>query len=56
MYFKSKDVKKHKNRNAFKLPVSDEVMKMVRANFTHEIEFYDWCKQRLFKQHEELNL
>ena len=56
MYYKSKDVKKFKNRNAFKLPVSNRVMDMLKANFTRELEFYDFCKQRLFKQYQQLNL
>jgi len=56
MYYKSKDVKKFKNRNAFKLPVSNQVMNMLKANFTRELEFYDFCKQRLFKQYQQLNL
>ena len=50
MYGESKEVKKFRNRNAFKVPVSEKVMKMVRANFTREIEFYEFCKQRLEKQ------
>ncbi|CAK1545016.1 unnamed protein product [Leptosia nina] len=38
------------NRNAFKPPVSEEVKNIVRANFTREIEFYEFCKQRLHMQ------
>ncbi|XP_059620106.1 heparan sulfate 2-O-sulfotransferase pipe isoform X1 [Phlebotomus argentipes] len=38
------------NRNAFKPPVSEEVKDIVRRNFTREIEFYQFCKQRLHKQ------
>ncbi|XP_061715038.1 heparan sulfate 2-O-sulfotransferase pipe isoform X3 [Cydia pomonella] len=38
------------NRNAFKPPVSEAVKNMVRANFTREIEFYEFCKQRLHLQ------
>ena len=56
LYYKSKGVKKFKNRNAFKLPVSDEVKQLLQANFTREIEFYDFCKQRLFSQYEEYKL
>ena len=41
-------------RNAYKLPVSDVVMDMVRANFTREIEFYEFVRQRLISQHERL--
>uniref|UniRef100_A0A1B0CBD4 Putative heparan sulfate 2-o-sulfotransferase pipe n=1 Tax=Lutzomyia longipalpis TaxID=7200 RepID=A0A1B0CBD4_LUTLO len=38
------------NRNSFKPPVSEEVKDIVRRNFTREIEFYQFCKQRLHKQ------
>lgn len=38
------------NRNNFKPPVSEEVKNIVRANFTREIEFYEFCKQRLHMQ------
>ncbi|CAH2217180.1 jg2764 [Pararge aegeria aegeria] len=38
------------NRNAFKPPVSEAVKQIVRANFTREIEFYEFCKQRLHMQ------
>lgn len=38
------------NRNAFKPPVSEDVKDIVRKNFTKEIEFYEFCKQRLQKQ------
>ncbi|KAF2901601.1 hypothetical protein ILUMI_04588 [Ignelater luminosus] len=38
------------NRNTFKPPVSEEVKEIVRRNFTKEIEFYQFCKQRLHKQ------
>ncbi|XP_053606260.1 heparan sulfate 2-O-sulfotransferase pipe [Plodia interpunctella] len=38
------------NRNAFKPPVSEAVKQLVRANFTREIEFYEFCKQRLHLQ------
>ncbi|XP_074035152.1 heparan sulfate 2-O-sulfotransferase pipe isoform X1 [Leptinotarsa decemlineata] len=44
------------NRNAFKPPVSEEVKNLVRANFTKEIEFYEFCKQRLHKQYIALKL
>ncbi|CAO1430220.1 unnamed protein product [Diamesa serratosioi] len=38
------------NKNLFKPPVSEEVKNLVRQNFTREIEFYNFCKQRLHKQ------
>ncbi|KAG5900428.1 hypothetical protein JTB14_029314 [Gonioctena quinquepunctata] len=44
------------NRNSFKPPVSEEVKNIVRGNFTKEIEFYEFCKQRLHKQYIALKL
>lgn len=44
------------NRNSFKPPVSEEVKELVRRNFTREIEFYQFCKQRLHKQYRALKL
>ncbi|CAG9824938.1 unnamed protein product [Phaedon cochleariae] len=44
------------NKNAFKPPVSEEVKNIVRRNFTREIEFYEFCKQRLHKQYLALKL
>lgn len=38
------------NRNLFKPPVSEEVKDIVRANFTREVEFYNFCRQRLHRQ------
>lgn len=35
------------NKNNFKPPVSEEVKNLVRQNFSREIEFYKFCKQRL---------
>ncbi|XP_018323063.1 heparan sulfate 2-O-sulfotransferase pipe [Agrilus planipennis] len=44
------------NKNTFKPPVSEEVKDIVRRNFTMEIEFYEFCKQRLHKQYAALRL
>nr|XP_014280499.1 heparan sulfate 2-O-sulfotransferase pipe [Halyomorpha halys] len=38
------------NRNNFKPPVSEEVKDIVRRNFTREVEFYHFCRQRLHRQ------
>ncbi|KAK5642541.1 hypothetical protein RI129_008708 [Pyrocoelia pectoralis] len=38
------------NRNTFKPQVEEKVKEIVRKNFTKEIEFYEFCKQRLHKQ------
>ncbi|XP_004526814.2 heparan sulfate 2-O-sulfotransferase pipe isoform X1 [Ceratitis capitata] len=39
------------NKNNFKPPVSEKVKDIVRHNFTNEIEFYQFCLQRLHKQY-----
>ncbi|XP_008559332.1 heparan sulfate 2-O-sulfotransferase pipe [Microplitis demolitor] len=44
------------NRNSFKPPVSEEIKDMVRKNFTREIEFYQFCRQRLHRQLRALKL
>jgi len=44
------------NRNIYKPPVSNDVKDIVRKNFTRELEFFDFCKQRLHKQYLALNL
>ncbi|XP_055387147.1 heparan sulfate 2-O-sulfotransferase pipe-like [Condylostylus longicornis] len=44
------------NKNAFKPPVTEEVKDIVRRNFTKEIEFYQFCRQRLYKQYLAVNL
>ena len=44
------------NRNIYKPPVSEATKEIVRKNFTREIEFFEFCKQRLHKQYLALNL
>ena len=44
------------NRNIYKPPVDEDVKDIVRKNFTRELEFFDFCKQRLHKQYLALNL
>ncbi|KAJ9583307.1 hypothetical protein L9F63_022348, partial [Diploptera punctata] len=44
------------NRNLFKPPVSEEVKDIVRQNFTREVEFYQFCRQRLHRQYLALRL
>lgn len=50
------EIKKYNtiNRNMFKPPVSEKVKELVRRNFTREIEFYEFCKQRLHQQFQAL--
>lgn len=44
------------NKNKFKPPVSDEVKKLLRKNFTREYDFYEFCKKRLYTQFLAVNL
>lgn len=51
VYFNEVNVLQKINKNNFKPPVSEEIKNLVRRNFTKEIEFYQFCKQRLYKQY-----
>ena len=44
------------NRNIYKPSVAEATKDIVRKNFTRELEFFDFCKQRLHKQYLALNL
>jgi len=44
------------NRNIYKPKTAEATKDIVRKNFTRELEFYDFCKQRLHKQYMALNL
>jgi len=46
----------HINRNIYKPSVEEATKEVVRKNFTREIEFFEFCKQRLHKQYLALNL
>merc|ERR1712213_135400 len=46
-YYKSNYVISGRHQNSFRKPVKEETIKLIRQNFTREIEFYDFCKQRL---------
>jgi len=56
VYWKEINVFSKINRNIYKPPVLEEVKDIVRKNFTRELEFFDFCKQRLHKQYLALNL
>lgn len=43
------------NKNNFKPTVAEEIKDIVRRNFTREIEFYQFCKQRLHNQYLAVN-
>ena len=44
------------NRNIYKPTTAEATKEIVRKNFTRELEFFDFCKQRLHKQYLALNL
>ena len=46
----------HQNKNIYKRKPVPEVRQLLKANFTVEYEFYEFCKQRLEKQHALLRL
>lgn len=39
------------NKNPIKRSVSEETKAILRRNLTNEIEFYEFCKQRLYMQY-----
>lgn len=51
IYFNKIDNFQSCNRNEFKPKVSEQVKNIVRQNFTREIEFYEFCRQRLKAQY-----
>ncbi len=56
LYHSHQEVVKFRYPNAHKKPVTEEVKQLVRANFTVEVEFYEYLKQRLQNQFESLTL
>ncbi|XP_059219907.1 heparan sulfate 2-O-sulfotransferase pipe-like isoform X1 [Stomoxys calcitrans] len=50
-YYKAENRLHKTNRNSFRPPVTDEARRVLSRNLTHEIEFYHFCKQRLYKQY-----
>ena len=54
LYHSHPEIRQKQNRNAFKIPVAEDVLETVRRSFTREIEFYEFCRQRLDRQHESL--
>ncbi|EDW35293.1 GL20906 [Drosophila persimilis] len=55
MYYSGLHAEKQ-NDNPMKPHISQEILDMVRRNFTREIEFYQFCRQRLHKQYLALKL
>lgn len=42
---------RHMNKNTFKPPVDPELRASLMGRFQREIQFYEFCKQRLHKQY-----
>ena len=43
------------NKNPTKKTISEETRNILRKNLTNEIEFYEFCKQRLYLQYAAIN-
>eukprot|EP00095_Tigriopus_kingsejongensis_P010557 snap_masked-scaffold421_size176100-processed-gene-0.2 protein:Tk10557 transcript:snap_masked-scaffold421_size176100-processed-gene-0.2-mRNA-1 annotation:"heparan sulfate 2-o-sulfotransferase pipe" len=56
VYSKNKQYWSNVNKNKFRPEVSGYVRDLVKRNMTREIEFYEYCKQRLHKQYLSLGL
>ena len=55
VYYGKSFIRKNLHETKYKKPVSEEVKQILRANFTHEIEFYEFCRQRLQRQFDLLS-
>ena len=54
-YFNNSNVKAYRHQNPFKLPVSKRVKAILVERFQHEIDFYQFCRQRLQIQYNDLS-
>ena len=50
------DEEKIFNSQMIKPKLSENTKQMLRRNFTHEIEFYDFCAKRLHQQYNQILL
>ncbi len=55
LYHAHPEIRRKMNRNAYKLPAREETLQRVRANFTREIEFYEFVRKRLDEQNHQLS-
>lgn len=51
LYEKHKDDLSVKNKNVNKPKISEKVKEFLKQGFSNEIEFYEFCKQRLLTPH-----
>ena len=56
VYYTDEDVRLNQNVNRDKPSVSDQIVNIIKKNFTNDLEFYDYCKQRLLQQFESIKL
>jgi len=56
IYNENKEFFKKVNKNSFKPPINEGVKKLVREKFSREMEFYNFCKKRLYTQYIAANL
>ena len=56
IYYNDAEVMGWRFKNKYKFPVSEKVKNIVRANFTLEVELYDYLNQRLQHQHDQISL
>ncbi|CAD7083095.1 unnamed protein product [Hermetia illucens] len=56
VYYQAEQSLNKINKNMYKPPVSEEVKNILRKNLTNEIEFYQFCMQRLYRQYEAIRL
>ena len=54
-YFNDELISKNHNGNHLKTKISEETRNILTTNFTYEIEFYEFCKERLQKQLKDLD-
>ena len=54
-YFNNSNVKAYRHQNHFKLPVSKRVKAILTEKFQHDIDFYQFCRQRLQIQFKDLS-
>ena len=50
IYSTSNMTQDYPNGNWMKIPLSEDTFRQIERNFSMEIEFYEFCKRRLFKQ------
>lgn len=53
-YYKSSYIISGRHQNSFRKAVKEETIEFIRQNFTCEIEFYDFCQQRLKNQYNQI--